>query len=227
MKIKKTVLLIELLMVTSMVSIGFSSWAITNGNPASISIFAGADEVNTTQECIEMGGISFSDYGELGFVNNNSMSKSNLIGYLTYTVKIDLVRCRLLGIGSNIKLENTLVNNLDKTSITYALLSNDSVSISKTCEYNFSNDIEEGEYQDYSDSISLIKKQETTKIYSVSDELKFTNLPGSDSGVLYMNVNMKYAFTFSSYDNYSSFYNAIKGKGIHFNAASILKEGDN
>lgn len=212
MKFRKVVSLIELLAVTSLFSVGFSSWYIsdiTNTIDGTIKVenFINADDY------IDITNFTFSKLAKEGFVNDETIEGN--VGYLsleltldlaTYNRKIGFVNNTLgfdLELNSDISLMPfNLINYYDDTLSTssYIIGSNDAVNIER----------------------ELVKTESTLSYYFDITSNYLTTQPE-------MTLKINYAFDVSSQITTSfeeDIYNVLDSKELSFNIVVALRSGE-
>lgn len=149
MKIKKLLAMIEILAVTSLVSVGFSSWTIVyNPDPQYEDINIVAEDIINVSDYVSNISMSFSEFAKEGFVSDNTFnSSSSNIGYLNiqYTFDLESFINEQNFTGNSLSFETQLgyssstypfniIEYYDdnNSSIKYTIDSNSSVTASKT-----------------------------------------------------------------------------------------------
>lgn len=91
MKIKKLITLIEMLSLTGLISVGFSSWLIVETELASLEGTIKAENVIDNNKYLEIKTMSFSDYDTSGFfIDFVYDSNRSMTGYLDVVIDVDL-----------------------------------------------------------------------------------------------------------------------------------------
>ena len=108
MRFRKMVATIELLSVTSVISVGFSSWTAFTLNPASVQGNIQTENVININEYLTIKDFIFSDYDSGGFFDDfkygvyssdSTISVENTVAYLEAYIEVDLdMYCDAIGI---------------------------------------------------------------------------------------------------------------------------------
>lgn len=218
MKIKKILAMIEILAVTCLVSVGFSSWVVVNTYPEYKDINVATEGVINVSDYISDIKMSFSEVAKEGFVNDYSLdSSSPNIGYLKaeYTFNLDLFKQSENFEGTSLLFETKLelsnstypLNIIsyfenNNTTITYTIDSNAAVTASKTV---------------------LESDDSVTFSYRVNSE--------SFSTQKSIKINFNIAFDLTSYIGESTFEETVysvlnANQSIPFNIVIAVNDGD-
>lgn len=213
MKIKKLISLVEIFAMTGLVSVGFSSWLIVESNPISLSGNIVVEEVINYNEYITIKNMTFSDYDASGFYNDYVYSTDTSTRLFTANLEadmiIDLTKCRNMGETLTFVVELSQ----DISNISFNMLSNSNVPITKKYSYNY----------DGGTSSEILNVQYnalfSNPIVTLTDETPFTN----NTNASYLNIHMTYVFNFSNLNNFTTyFYDKVKGKGLDLNITATL-----
>ncbi len=205
MKIKKLLSLLEIFAVTSVVSVGFSTWTMVVTTAQTVEGNIQAEDVFDINECIEIKDMLFSDYNSAGFYQDFSpTAETTTTGILEFDVEVDLEKCSKLG------SFNSLDFDLDLTcTTTFPTFSSLVSSITLTATYSI----------DGSDIANVGNITSTTAIPKQSDSF---NIVCNNNQTLLV-LNLKYAMEFGS--NFSLFYTASSSsvfKGLNFDLLVMI-----
>ena len=106
MNFRKMITLIEMLALTGVMSVGFSTWVIIETEFPYIQVQVETENVFNTNDYLEIKNIAFSDYNENGFYDDFTYvedTTGNLIGYLEFEIEVDLSKCGIFN--GNLKFD--------------------------------------------------------------------------------------------------------------------------
>ena len=222
MNLKKMITLIELLALTGVSSVGFSTWVIVETIFPEAHIQVETENVFNTNVIIQ--NVSFSDYNSNGFYNNfiyEDDTSSNLTGYLEFDIVVDLSMC--LFISGPIKFELSFETNASNSYDIIKEANNSIIRESTTYSINSSTPINgtikrttlsKTEYP-------VVVAGATVTKYKLDDTFSIDTSNRTNTLI----VHLKYGFTLTSLSNLIK-KNEELNQGIVFNIKSILK-GEN
>ena len=125
MNFKKIATTIELLAITSVVSVGFSAWSIVETISPTVTATIETENIINSKDCLTINNMSFSDYDEKGFFKDFIYSDTSTAivgtdriytGYLDVKVEIHISNCLKYISNGNYKFTFELSNNASDTS---------------------------------------------------------------------------------------------------------------
>lgn len=242
MKVKKLITLIEILAMTGLVSVGFSSWLIIESNPAIIEGKVNVEEVFDNNDYITIKNMSFSDYyfnnGQGGFYPDytytNDLTKLTSTGILEFDIIIDLNKYRTelktspssveldIVLGYSVQHNGQIIGNF--MDIISRSLSKNASDVSNQGDFNSTfTYLYDGVSPDSSMDIQIISSGEvsysnSTPAPNINRKIKFLNI----SSVNNISISAEYIFKldngFSAQDNAS-----LNEGGVPFKLSAILE----
>ena len=214
MGVKKVITLIEILAVTSLVSVGFSSWIITdpNGSPTVTGTLE-AENVINNNNYITVKDYIFPEYGEKGFYYDYTVGDSkecvikteiefNLSKFRSEVVNTDSFNFQIDLVAVTKFLNDTLISKADTLNVSYDYtLTPTAIKASPSFSY-------------------------TTSTDQVPSTLSFSDL----SGITQLTINLEYTLDLSTY--FSTFYNYISNEdlsydGVEFKVIATMESDEN
>ena len=223
MNFRKMITLIEILALTGVMSVGFSTWVIIETEFPYIQVQVETENVFNTNDYLEIKNIAFSDYNENGFYDDFTYvedTTGNLIGYLEFEIEVDLSKCGIFN--GNLKFDisvDSYVNGLSNDSNNLFLNSCKSAFRSNTSSYLITDGNSENKKINELDvSISPINGKFT-------DTIKITTTNVTDSLIL----TFKYGFSFEKMEDFINctidFYDKVP-VGVPFHISVMLGGGN-
>lgn len=228
MNFKKIATTIELLAITSVVSVGFSAWAIVETTFPTVTATIETENIINNKNCLTINNMIFSDYDEKGFFKDFIYTDPSTAvigtdrlytGYLDVEVEIHISNCIEYISNGNYKFTFELSNNASDTSpvniIAKASATSGSLVLTASC----------------SDSNVIINEPvnvenpTSNNSYTLINSVSFSNNATTGS----MFLNLTYGITLSSGDFSSMYSNISDGtySGISFNLKAYLEQGGN
>ena len=232
MNFKKIATTVELLAITSVVSVGFSAWSIVETTSPTVTATIETENVINNNDYLKINNMIFSDYDSKGFFINFIYTDPNdttidasknigrsYIGYLDVEVEINVERCKEYISNGNYKFTFELSNNASDTSpvniIAKASATSGSLVLTASC----------------SDSNVIINEPvnvenpTSNNSYTLINSVSFSNNATTGS----MFLNLTYGIKLSSGDFSSMYSNISDGtySGISFNLKAYLEQGGN
>lgn len=207
MKIKRLITLIEMLSLTGLISVGFSSWLIVETELLSLEGTIKAENVIDNNDYLEIKTMSFSDYDSSGFfVDFVFDSNRSMTGYLDVVIDVDLQEFKT-GVTSsnNYKFMLNLVSESDYqikgiNYLFYDLMKDESVTYNYTISTASSSSTFPSSGNQFTPSTVYIPNT-TYTINSTSFTQSATSFFSSlvinngSSSDLSLRLNLKYSFT--------------------------------
>lgn len=220
MNLKKMITLIEILALTGVMSVGFSTWVIVETNFPEIQIQVETENVFNTNEYLKIKNVVFSDYDSDGFYNDFIYvddNSSNKTGYLEFEIEVDLSKCAVFAGKLNFDIS---IDTFQDFSTSNIFLNKCSSSFRDVSIYTI-NDANNTTANINNSSISLTPSSGIMQDY-------FTITTSNVSNEL--TIYMKYGFTFSSMDDFINCtkdpFDSTKIIGIPFHISISLGGGN-
>ena len=228
MNFKKIATTIELLAITSVVSVGFSAWSIVETISPTVTATIETENIINSKDCLTINNMSFSDYDEKGFFKDFIYSDPSTAiigtdriytGYLDVKVEIHISNCLKYISNGNYKFTFELCNNASDTS-PVNIIAKASKSINNfvlTASCNDSNVI-------LKEPVS-VENPSSNNSYTLINSVLFSNSATTGSMFLYLS----YGITLNAEDFTSMYSNILDGtySGISFNLKAYLEQGGN
>ena len=98
MNFRKMITLIEMLALTGVMSVGFSTWVIVETSFPEIQVKVETENVVNVDEYLKIKNVVFSDYNTNGFYTDfiYGDTTNNLTGYLEFDIEVDLSMCTFI-----------------------------------------------------------------------------------------------------------------------------------
>ena len=224
MNFRKMITAIELLAVTGVMSVGFSTWVIVETSFPEIQVKVETENVVNVDEYLKIKNVIFSDYNTNGFYTDfvYGDTTDNLTGYLEFDIEVDLSMCTF--ISGNLEFEigiSTLVaskssfdlvgfaTKISREESSYVISDNSSTSgsVSKI------DDLLE-------DNIRISNPSYATTINDV-----FSIAESNRQNML--TISLKYGFTIESSDLSTLCTLNGNGIGIKTTVTALVREGGN
>ena len=241
MKVKKLITLLEILSVTCMVSVGFSSWLITDSPKVQVKGDIETYDIVNHNKYVSVSNMSISDYNNDGFYTdyvfsdgatnvckvefdmtmNYNLYMKDLYGYDTSSWKVNDFEFDVdLGYSKNLSYSNNAWSFFDligrssasSTTGSYGIDSTPSTSLSITHTRNIS-------VNNTSYSITTYDaKPSCNNVFSIS------NIPIT---AYYINIHLVYSFTIDNFNSgdYVGDYMNLLYIGIPFMVSFVVMEG--
>ena len=199
MNFKKIATTIELLAITSVVSVGFSAWSIVETISPTVTATIETENVINTGEYIEIKNIAFSDYCDGGFYPDftytEDSSKLLSYAYLYADININLIKWNELNSNESFsKLKFSIDIISDELS---GMVTKISPSRSHT----------------YTTSTDQISGNVTNKTNGWNDSFEI-NYTDTISALSFLNFNLMYKITPDSLSNFINLLKNSTGSGI-------------
>ena len=222
MNFRKMITAIELLAVTGVMSVGFSTWVIVETTFPAIQVQIETENVVNLNEYLSIKNTVFSDYNEEGFYKDFIYGDTISTGYLEFDIVIDLSKCAYISSSTlifDISLNTNNTNSYDligdqntekveKTLASYSINSSESTKIDENVP------IDKTPYSITAGGVSVTK-------YKIDDTVTIKNISNRSD---IMNVHLKYGFTLSSLEKLIAANNL--NQGIKFDISVVLKGGN-
>lgn len=203
MNFKKMITLIEMLALTGVMSVGFSTWVIVETSFNEIDIKVDTENVFDTNHFLTISNITFSDYSDKGFYPEFIYTDSPVyIGYLEFDLIVDLSQCYVssndslmfyIDIDTDTKSEFDIVKSVGDN--VYRGVSYYNIGTLESNNINETNKKLIVSSYDRSDD-PLFKDM----YYFFSDSIEISENNRSD----YMTLHLKYGFDFINLNNFTS-----------------------
>lgn len=172
MRFKKLVATIELLAITSVMSVGFSAWAVVTTNSSSNTATIEVENVINNNDFLEIKNILLSDYSDSGFYNEFNFDVAVVdYAYLYVDLSINIDKWKELSNDSTYTYLNFDINIQASASITSYVKSN------LSCEHTSPNTTEE-----FSSTEAVLNTNE----WNDSFKLTYSNVSSLSSLSIYL-----------------------------------------
>lgn len=207
MKIKKIITLIEMLSLTGLISVGFSSWLIVETELASLEGTIKAENVIDNNRYLEIKTMSFSDYDTSGFfIDFVYDSNRSMTGYLDVVIDVDLQEFKT-GVTSsnNYKFNLNLVteskyNLLGTNYLFYDLMKDETITYNYTLSTASGSSTYPSTGNPYVPSTIYVPNttytvNSTSFTQSATSFFSSFTISNGSSSDLSLRLNLKYSFT--------------------------------
>ena len=217
MKIKKLITLIEMLSLTGLISVGFSSWLVIHTDFKTAGGTIIAEEVINYNDYIKVKNVTMSDASDTGFVLDSTIGNSTNKGYLSADIEISLAP--FSGLVDNIPV-SLVVTQTIISGKGYRVIGNSSISLVDSYSYSYDNIKFTNVSSENIESLDVVEKSNVGFNYYYRNGKKI-NVTKNVSNYLYL--KMEYQFTFSG-DSYKNFYTHVSnGNGYNFTISAQIE----
>ena len=227
MNFKKMITLIEMLALTGIMSVGFSTWVIVETNFPEIHVQVETENVFNTNEFLTIKNITFSDYDANGFyvdyIYSSDTSTRSKTGYLEFDIIVNLSKCSMFE--ENLSFEFSMSTNPNNSK--FDLIGNSSIIKRESSTYslndssNTKGNISEAIKTKTEYTITVAGAQVVR--YKLDDSFEIATSNRSDI----LTCKLKYSFELTN-DKFNEFYGKSNdalttNNGIDFSITALMK----